>query len=437
MNKLWLIIEREYMTRVKKKSFILTTLLSPLVFVAIMTVPVLLATLSEREEKSIAILDASGTIRPPADSNSHLHFTVIRDQHLDVLKMTYRDGGFEGILYVPPFPDTVRNLRVQYFSDGELSLSEADYMEGLVRNQAEDFKILAAGYQEAELARLKVRVDLEQKELTLAESGELLETDKRNSAQVATVIGFAAGFIVYIILLFYGTMIMRSVMEEKTNRIVEVMISSVRPFQLMLGKIIGVSGVGLTQMLIWVALTLALTTLAGTFLGVEAATGGPMSADPAPADQSAALFTMLTGQEWDYIIPLFLLYFLGGYFIYASLFAAVGSAMGDDLGESQSLTMVAMAPIILSIVMLGPVIEDPNGTLAVWFSIVPLSAPVIMPARLAFEPPLWEILLSLGLLSASSLFFIWLSGRIYRVGILLYGKKANLKEMSRWIFTKD
>ncbi len=436
MNKLWLIIEREYLTRVKKKSFILTTLLSPLVFVAILTVPVLIATLSEREDKSIAVLDASGIMHPPEENGSHLHFAVIRDQSLDVLKTTYQEQGFAGILYVPAFPDTVRKLRVQYFSEGELSLSETNQLENLVRNQVEDFKILAAGYQEAELALLKVRVDLEQKELAVTETGELLETDKRNSAQVATVIGFAAGFIIYVILLFYGTMIMRSVMEEKTNRIVEVMISSVRPFQLMLGKIIGVSGVGLTQMLIWVALTLGLSSLAGTFIGMDTAAGGLPAAEPAP-DASAAFYTMLTGQDWSYIIPLFLLYFLGGYFIYASLFAAVGSAMGDDLGESQSLTMVAMAPIILSIVMLSPVMEDPHGTIAVWFSIFPLSAPVLMPARLAFEPPGWELALSLLLLIASSLFFVWLAGRIYRVGILLYGKKANLREMGRWIFSRD
>jgi ABC-2 type transport system permease protein len=287
----------------------------------------------------------------------------------------------------------------------------------------------------------KTDVGIEQEELAFNDKGELVETGKKSSAELATAIGFIGGFIIYIVLIFYGAMIMRSVMEEKTNRIVEVIISSVKPFQLMMGKIIGVSAVGLTQMMIWMAMTFALTQIATAFLGVDPAamqSNMPMQ-QPTPemTSQAGQVFETITSQNWGYILPLFLYFFIGGYFIYASLFAAVGASMGDDMGESQSLSLVAMAPIILSIILISPVVENPTSSLARWMSIFPLSSPVLMPARLAFEPPLWEVLLSMVVLAGSSVFFVWLSGRIYRVGVLLYGKKATLKEMVKWTFSKE
>jgi ABC-2 type transport system permease protein len=439
MNKLWLIVEREYLTRVRKKSFILTTLLSPLIFVALFTVPTLIALYTEKEKKSIAVKDESGTFVAPADTAASIAFTSLAEP-LDVLKLTYRGRGFDGVLHIPAFEDSVKKLDVQYFSEGQLSLGDVEYIADAVEDGVEIHKVKLAGYSQEVMENFKTGIVVAQRELAFNEQGELVETDKKNNAAVASVIGFVSAFIIYVILLFYGTMIMRSVMEEKTSRIVEVMISSVRPFQLMLGKIIGVSGVGITQMLIWVGLTLALTSAAGVFFGLEAGTMGAVQEagqQQEALSRSEEIFSMVTTQNWAYIIPVFALYFLGGYFIYASLFAAVGSAMGDDMGESQSLSMVAMTPIILSIIMLGPVIDDPTGSLATWLSLIPIFSPVIMPARLAFEPPVWELALSLALLLGSAVFFVWLSGRIYRVGILLYGKNAGLKEIVRWVFTRD
>ena len=442
MNKLWLIIEREYLTRVKKKSFILITLLSPLIFVALFTVPALIAVFAGKEQKAVAVKDDSGIFTLPEDTSSRVTFTMM-DEPLDVLKATYKGRKFDGVLYIPAFQDTVKRLKIGYFSEGQISLNAMNYIEGQVARQVEKHKIKAAGYNEEVMEGFKTRVSIDQKEVAFNEKGELIETDKKNSAGIATAIGFISGFIIYIVLLFYGTMIMRSVMEEKTSRIVEVIISSVKPFQLMMGKILGVSAVGLTQMVIWITLTVVLTSVAGIFLHVDPAAAqnamNPMG-QPPPAEvmnQSSEIFSLITSQNWAYIIPIFLIYFLGGYFIYSSLFAAVGSAMGDDMGEGQSLTMVAMAPIILSIILISPVIENPTSPLATWMSIIPLFSPVIMPARLAFEPPLWELAVSIALLIASSIFFVWLSGRIYRVGILLYGKKASLKEMVKWTFSNE
>ncbi|HHM21493.1 MAG TPA: ABC transporter permease, partial [Bacteroidetes bacterium] len=367
----------------------------------------------------------------------------LREKPLEELKSQYKSLGFNGVLYIPALPDSgAKKMVVFYYSEGQLSLGTKSAIEKRIEKSVERYNIRQSGYDAELLSSLRPDVSLRQKELALNEEGILVEQDKKNSAGIATAIGYVSGFIIYIVLMIYGTMIMRSVMEEKTTRIVEVIISSVRPFQLMLGKIIGVSAVGLTQMFIWIVMTIALMSVAGLFIPVEAMAGaqqGPMQGAAPPPEISEALGMLDTiqSQNWGYILPLFLFYFVGGYFIYASLFAAVGSAMGDDIGESQPITFVAMAPIIISIVLISPVIENPDSPLATWASIFPLFSPVLMPARLAFEPPLWELALSMVLLAAAAFFFVWLSGRIYRVGILMYGKKVTLKELGKWMFYTD
>lgn len=442
MDKLWLIVQREYLTRVKKKSFILITLLSPILFVALFTIPVLVTLFAGKESKSLIVRDDSGIFVLPSDSSAKTSFTLSKEP-LDVLKASYKNMGFDGVLYIPALPAAGEKMKLQYFSEGQLSLSVVSYVSDRVAEQVEAKKIKDAGYSEEVMKNFKTDVDIEQEELAFNEAGQLVETGKKSSAELATAIGFISGFVIYIVLIFYGAMIMRSVMEEKTNRIVEVIISSVKPFQLMMGKILGVSAVGLTQMLIWMVMTFVLSSVATAFLGMDPTSVqpsmGPMQQPGSEemASQTAIVFEALASQNWSYILPLFLLYFVGGYFIYASLFAAVGASMGDDMGESQSLSMVAMAPIILSIILISPVIENPTSALARWASIFPLSSPVLMPARLAFEPPLWEVLLSLVVLAGSAVFFVWLSGRIYRVGVLLYGKKATLGEMVKWTFSRE
>lgn len=442
MDKLWLIIQREYLTRVKKKSFILITLLSPIIFVALFTIPVLVTLFAGKESKSLVVKDDSGIFVPPSDTSGRASFTLSTEP-LDVLKATYKNRGFDGVLFIPTLPTAGEKLNLSYFSEGQLSLSVVGYVTDRVSEQVEAKRIKDAGYSAEVMKNFKTNVGIEQEELAFNDQGELVETGKKSSAELATAIGFISGFIIYIVLIFYGAMIMRSVMEEKTNRIVEVIISSVKPFQLMLGKILGVSAVGLTQMLIWIIMTVVLSSVATAFLHVDPASiqpaMGPMSQPPpeVTVSQAGEIFQAIASQNWGYILPLFLFYFVGGYFIYASLFAAVGASMGDDMGESQSLSMVAMAPIILSIILISPVIENPTSALARWMSIFPLFSPVIMPARLAFEPPWWEVILSMVVLAGSAVFFVWLSGRIYRVGVLLYGKKATLKEMVKWTFSGE
>jgi ABC-2 type transport system permease protein len=442
MNKLWLIIQREYLTRVKKKSFIIITLISPLIFVALFTIPALLAVFAGKEQRNIVVKDDNRIFKDSIESNEYVIFTL-SEKPFEVLKLNYKKDRFDGVLYIPKFDELNAPLRVTYYSEGQLSISSKSSIERRVSEGIEAYKIQNSGYDENILNSFKTRVSCDQIELTFNESGQLVESDKKNSAGIATAIGYIAGFIIYAILIFYGTMIMRSVMEEKTNRIVEVIISSVKPFQLMMGKIIGVSAVGLTQMLIWIGMTILLTSVVGMFIPLEPTSiqdsMGPMSQEQSneAMTQLGESLELIKSQNWNIILPVFLTFFLGGYFIYSSLFAAIGSAMGDDMGEGQSLTLLAMFPIIISIIVLAPIVENPSSSLAFWMSVIPFFSPIIMPARIAFEPPLWEVILSVIVLAVTAVFFVWLSGRIYRVGILLYGKKATYKELGKWILSND
>jgi len=233
------------------------------------------------------------------------------------------------------------------------------------------------------------------------------------------------------------------VMEEKTSRIVEVMVSSVTPFQLMMGKILGVGLVGLTQVAIWGVLIPVILGISMLVFNVDPqamqdANPQMSTVEMSKMEQDVNLvLSELINQNWLLIIPLFIIYFLGGFLMYSSLFAAVGSAMGDDSGESQSLTLPITLPVVMALYIMFAVVQNPNSSLATWSSMIPFFSPIVMPARLAFEPAWWEIALSLAILVASVIFFVWLSGRIYRVGILMYGKKVTFKELGKWIFYKD
>ena len=269
------------------------------------------------------------------------------------------------------------------------------------------------------------------------------EGKRKGSVVLATGIGMLMGFLIYIVVLIYGSMVMRAVMEEKNSRINEILVSSVRPFQLMLGKVIGVGMVGLTQFAIWLIFIPILQIAVGLVFGSKLSS--MQSADQlskVDTDTQAMLSIMdelqtLSSYNYTYIIIVFILFFLMGYLLYASLFAALGSAIGEDSAESQSITLPVTIPVILSFYIAIAVVQNPNSSLAHWSSFVPFFSPVVVPARLAFHPPFWEVALSLFILFITCIGVIWLAGRIYRVGILMYGKKVTFKELSKWFFYKD
>ena len=300
-----------------------------------------------------------------------------------------------------------KKYTVYYYASKQPGLSIQFKIKERVEDALRDFKIIKLNLDKVQISALDTKVILEPEPLSKDDADS-----SRLTSAIAAIIGMSMGFIMYMTVFIYGMMVMRSVMEEKMNRIVEVMISSVKPFQLMLGKIIGVGGVGLTQ-------------------------GAAPEFNPDDMQAMVALAMKEFNQiNWWLIVPLFMLFFLGGYFLYSSLFAAVGSAIGDDMGESSSLTLPITIPVILALYIMMQSVESPDSSLARWSSMFPLFSPIVMPARLAFNPPWWEVALSLTLLIGTAMFFVWISGRIYRVGILLYGKKAGIKELVKWVFMR-
>jgi ABC-2 type transport system permease protein len=434
MDKLKLIIQREYWTRVKKKSFILTTLLTPFAIVLFFILVGVIFSYKGDEVTRIAVIDKENILKGTIKDDKNLYFKITNDD-LETLRKNFKEYDFDGILVIPPLPDIkIKSITFFYYAENPPSLAIETAIRTRLESKLRDYKIEALNLDKSQLEALDTKIEIDP---------EPMMEDGQNVSKMANVIGAGIGgimgFIMYITVFVYGMMVMRSVMEEKTTRIVEVMISSVRPFQLMMGKIIGVGAVGLTQVAIWAILIPTMLFISNVVFGFE--TPSTMNPEFTPDDDMQAMIVLAVNEiqnmNWWVIFPLFILYFLGGYFLYSSLFAAVGSAMGDDMGEGQSLTLPITIPVILALYIMMATVESPNSTMAVWSSIFPLFSPIVMPARLAFSPPFWEVALSISVLIATCIFFVWLSGRIYRVGILLYGKKVTFKELGKWLFYKD
>lgn len=447
MNKLFLIIKREYITRVTKKTFILATLLTPLAFALFIVVVSVIFSYQSDDVKSIIIKDEANLLNKSIADSRSLYF-AFSNESLEELRERYNNEEYDGILVIPKIsdPDNKRVI-VQYYSDDQLDPETTLRLKSDLEKRLRNYQIDRLGLDEATLAKIDMDVTIDPDSVNKKEGEDGKERAFTSlTSMVAAGIGGIMGVIMYLMVFINGSMVMRSVMEEKTNRIVEVMVSSVRPFELMLGKIIGVGAVGLTQFLIW-AILIPLIALAGILIvgldpdqAMAAQQSQGMGNMPAGLDPNTmdpyALIAEIKRINWTLIISMFVLFFLGGFFIYSSLFAAVGSAIGDDIGEGQSLTLPITIPVILAFYIMFVAIRSPNSSLAVWSSIFPLFSPIVMPARMAFNPPVWQIILSAVLLIGTALFFVWLSGRIYRVGILMYGKKATFKELWKWIFYK-
>lgn len=436
MNNLWLIIQREYLTRVKRRSFILATLLTPLAIGLFFVIVSLIFQYDSDDAKRIAVIDQGNIFDGKIKDENNLFFKFVNTE-LDVIKDNFDEMDYNGILVIPELKDLLKkDFKVYYYSDEKLTLDMEPIFLSRIRDRVREFKIDKLEIDRQQLNALNTKVELTPRPIKASPE----ETTKL-AGKVAAAIGFFMGIIMYMTVFIYGMMVMRSVMEEKTSRIVEVMISSVKPFQLMLGKIIGVGAVGLTQLAIWAVLIPLIVTVAGFFFATDAqamppsATAAGAEIDPEEAEAMLSLIIQeLSQQNWWAILPLFILYFLGGYFMYSALFAAVGSAMGDDLGEGQALTIPITIPVLLAFYIMMVSVQSPNSSLAVWSSIFPLFSPIVMPSRIPFDPPAWQIILSIVLLIGTALGLVWLSGRIYRVGILMYGKKVGFKDLAKWMF---
>jgi ABC-2 type transport system permease protein len=438
MNKTWLIIKREYLSRVRKKTFLLTTILTPLLFVGVIAVVTIITVKNIRNEK-VAVVDPNGILKSNLTNSKSVTYEFTNN--VDTGNFTGK--GYSAVLYPP---QTAINKTASFRIITEKSLSR------FANTQIE--KDISAALENNIIAD-SLKIDPKKIESLKKQAGNTsiqsikkdeLEKGTHSNFGVASAIGYATAFLIYITLFIYGMMVMQGVMEEKTNRIAEVVMSSVKPFQLMLGKIIGIGAVGITQFIIWIVLIIGLSTAMMALMPAETLQQVQQQSDqmPGASQESAAAMKTLAGTGIDLSgvnIPLiiggFLFYFIGGYLFYASLFAAVGSAVNDNPQDAQSLTLPITMPIIISIVIMINAINDPTSSLAVWSSIIPFSSPIVMMARIPFgvpdTVPYWQLGLSMALLIAGFLFTTWLSAKIYRTGILMYGKKPTWKEMIKWL----
>lgn len=440
MSKLSLIIQREYLTRVRKKSFIIGTLLAPIGLLVYMLVIVFLSMYQGGDEIKVAVLDEAKMVNALPDEKG-VRFIPSGNKTLEQLKTEVTEKKLNGVLRIPPLGNfQQKDHTIYYYSDDKLAPEKSNLIEKRIAGKIKDFKMDSLKLDAAQLKLLESDVSIDPEGI----KSDKEDDQSKYTAGVGLAVGGIMTFLLFFMVMMYGQMVMKSVMEEKTNRIVEVMMSSVRPFDLMMGKIIGAGLVGLTQVVAWVVLSGAVSVLVPLLMGMGDApmqapmTPGDVAMDPDMVqDTGMRIMTELGKQNWPLIIGSFIVYFLGGYFIYSSMFAAIGSAMGDDMGEGQALTLPAMIPLILAfyiVFMAG--LRNPDSNLMVFASIFPLFSPIAMPFRLAFNPPWWQVALSISLVIASAIFFVWLAGRIYRVGILMYGKKVTLKEMWKWTFYK-
>lgn len=438
MSKIGLIIKREYTTRVMKPSFIILTFLTPVLIAGMIMIPLLLAQIKDDSVKKILVIDQTKRYAPVLVDNEKYDFEMI-DQTLNEFRNSKEKDDYAALLYIQDdlaiYPDAAT-----LFSEEQVGMELKSYVSGLLKTYVEDSKLAALNIPDLKKMVEQVKVDIDVKTVRWGKDGE----EKMGSAELAVIIGMISAFMIYIFIVVYGAQVMSGVVQEKTSRIVEVIISSVKPFQLMMGKIVGIAMVGLTQFALWVLLSVilitALSSAFGTTLDMSAyqqvQTMG-MSPAQLPFDDSdgvvADLLIALNNFDFVQTGVLFVLYFLGGYLLYASLFAAIGSAV-DNETDTQQFSLPLTLPIIFAIYAAIYSVENPDGPLALWCSMIPFTSPIVMMVRLPFGVPFWQIALSLVILILSFIGSTWMAGKIYRTGILMYGKKVSWKEMVKWIF---
>lgn len=446
MNKLFLIIQREYFSRVKKKSFLLMTILGPLLMAGVFIVPVWLA-MRDKTDHQILVLDHSGLFVDRLPNSKTIKFTYGAES-LQSAKAKLKDGPFDLIMEINGDPINGEKTTPILYYKKQPGISTEQYVTNAMENILFDYRLQGDSIDISKID--KARRPVEMLTIKVTENGK----DEKTNTGTNMVVGFVCAFIIYFMIFLYGSQVMRGVIEEKTNRIVEVIISSVKPFQLMLGKIIGIALVGLTQFILWIVLTIVIQTVTMNVLFkdqiADTAKQNAQVEKVMKNDLSAGVDKMQKVKSPNEVIELinefqninitkllvcFGFYFLFGYLLYAALFAGIGSAV-DSEADTQQFILPVTVPLIASFLIAQTVATDPDSSMAQFFSIFPLTSPIVMMVRLPFDVPVWELALSMVSLIAGFLFFTWLAGRIYRTGILMYGKKAGWREIGKWLFYK-
>jgi len=448
MNKIPVIIKREYLTRVRKKSFIIMTILAPVLMAALIIIPTLLMMNQQQDFKKIAVIeDNSDLFKGVIKNTENLEFVYLDNVKVDDLKTTFEQAGYYGILYISPEIVNTPNA-VQLISKKQPPIGLLQHIESSLEKEIERQKLMTYNIENLDQIMKNVDTKVSVQTKKIGDTGEVEDT----STGIAMALAYIGGLLMYMLVFIFGSQVMRGVIEEKTSRVVEVIVSSVKPVELMMGKIVGIALVGLTQFLIWVFLTMGIfTVLKSTVLKTENLTEVSQNMTKSilseeqqqmAQEQSASvnpdmaefqqLFTSALNQPWGLIILSFIFYFVTGYLLYASLFAAIGSAV-DNETETQQFMLPVTIPIILGLMVAMGTMQNPESSLSFWCSLIPLTSPVVMMARIPFGVPYWQLGLSMVLMVVTFVAFVWMAAKIYRTGILMYGKKSSWQEMWKWL----
>ena len=448
------IISREYLTRVKKKSFLLTTFLVPIFFAAMCILPSVIMFMSEDKGKQVAVIDQSGIAMPYFLDSEAVDFSDYSTENVDSLKARFNDLGLDALVVISPVDEATRSVSVVSYSEKPMSIDMKESVTSKVNDAVEDYRL--AQYQISDLKQIMedIKSDVSMATYTLSESGE----EKITSSEVYMIISMVLSIIIYMFIAMFSGMVMQSVIEEKASRVVEVLVSSVKATELMFGKIIGVACVALTQFFLWILLTLLLVGGFSLFGGMDA-----MSGDPAQAEQMmqmagmeasmggmtaedmmamaqdesemGAVLSTLKDINWGQMIFAFVIYFALGYLLYASFFAAIGSAVENEADTNQ-LQMPITVPLLLAFFIAIYAFNAPDSSVVWWGSMIPFTSPIVMLARIPFGVPAWELVLSIALLVATFVACGWASAKIYKIGILMFGKKTGFKDLWKWLKQK-
>lgn len=442
MNKILLVARREFLTRVQKKTFLLTTILLPLIIFGFYAM-IIYFSVDGGSSMNIAVADKANVFNGSIDKTDDVNFSFVNNLSAEALKADVKAGKYDGYIFVPENVNVLSNDSIQIVTEKSIGLMSRNNVQDALNRKLEEKRFTILNISKAQLDSVHKKSIIKFATIEGAE-------DSNTKAGFSYLVGMVSGFLIYIILFIYGTMVMRGVMEEKVSRIAEVIVSSVKPFQLMMGKIFGIGAVGLVQFIIWIVLVGGIQILLPLiFPGL---TGQMQQAPMQPGAMAAAEAVQNSGAYANFmngmsqinfplIIGCFIFYFLGGYFLYSSLFAAVGSAVNEDPADAQSLMLPVTMPIIFAIVIMMKAVNDPTSGLAVFGSLFPLTSPIVMMARIAHgvpdTVPYWELITSMLLLILGFIGTTWVAAKIYRTGILLYGKKVTLKEMWKWAWKKN
>ena len=445
MNKIFLVIQREYLTRVKKKSFIIMTLLAPVLIAGLIMIPAWIMTREDTDEKKIAVVgEGAELFMGKIPSTKAIKFEYRTDADPEIMKTSFKDEGYYGVLYISPKVTYIPNA-IRLYSQKQPTLETTMHISNAIEKEIERKKLESYNIHDIDKILKEVESSVKIQTIIITDEG----AEKKTSTGLAMGIAYISGLLIYMLTFIFGAQVMRGVIEEKTSRIVEVLISSVRPFQLMMGKILGIALVGLTQFVLWIVLTLVIVGVAQTVFLADVASvpDNPvveniMSASDSPLGELQAnqpelnelqtILESIKSMNWPLIIGSFLIYFLGGYLLYASLFAAVGSAV-DNETDTQQFMIPITVPLLLGLFVAMGAFQNPDSSLVFWCSFIPFTSPMVMMARIPFGVPAWEIVVSMVLLILTFIGTAWLAARIYRIGILMYGKKPTYKEMLKWL----